>query len=159
MILRVGALALLWVALYGEVSVGNVVGGLAVALVLVLMFPIAHTSVRRVRLLGSLKLAGYVFVNLVLSTWRVVLAVLFPRPERTEATIRDVAVSTRSATAMTLMGNLITLTPGTMTVDVDPSSGVLRVHVLGRVDPDDFRRDMENLEQRVLGALVLESAK
>lgn len=159
MILRVGALALLWVALYGEVSVGNVVGGLAVALVLVVMFPVAQTTVRRVRLVGSVRLAGYVFVNLVLSTWKVVLAVLFPRPERTEATIRDVEVSTRSATVMTLMGNLITLTPGTMTVDVDPTRGVLRVHVLGRVNDADFQHDMENLERRVLGALVLESAQ
>ncbi len=156
MILRLGALTLLWVALYGEVSVGNVVGGLFVAALLVLLFPSGRTSVKRLRPLGVVSLAWYVFVNLAVSTWTVVVAVLLPRPDRVEASVRDVQVSTRSATAMTLMGNLITLTPGTMTVGVDPTEGVLKVHVLGRIDDETFRQSMFDLERKVLDALVLE---
>lgn len=159
MILRLGALTLLWVALYGEISVGNVLGGLIVAAILVLLFPSGHASVKHVRPLGAVALGWYVFVNLAVSTWTVVVAVLFPRPERVEASVREVQVSTRSATAMTLMGNLITLTPGTMTVDVDPTEGILKVHVLGRVDDDPFRRSMAKLERKVLDALALEDVR
>lgn len=159
MILRLGALTLLWVALYGEVSVGNVLGGLIVAAILILLFPSGRTSVKRIRPLGAVALGWYVFVNLALSTWTVVVAVLFPRPDRVEASVREVRVSTRSATAMTLMGNLITLTPGTMTVDVDPAEGVLKVHVLGRVDDESFRRSMVALERKVLDALVMEEVR
>ena len=57
---------------------------------------------------------------------------------------------------MTLMGNLITLTPGTMTVDIDESAGVLQVHVLGRVDDREFAESMARLEQKVTAALALE---
>lgn len=159
MILRLGALTLLWVALYGEVSVGNVLGGVLVATILVLLFPSTRGSVKTVRPIGAVALAWYVFVNLAVSTWTVVVAVLFPRPDRVEASVRVVRVSTRSATAMTLMGNLITLTPGTMTVDIDPAEGLLRVHVLGRTDDESFRRSMANLERKVLDALAMEEVE
>lgn len=156
MIVRLAALVVLWVALYGEVSVGNVVGGLVVAGALVVLFPSARGSVRHVRPWGALQLGWYVFVNLITSTWTVVIAVLFPRPDRVEASVKSVQVSTRSATAMTLMGNLITLTPGTMTVDIDESAGILRVHVLGRVDDRQFVDEMARLESKVSAALALE---
>jgi multicomponent Na+:H+ antiporter subunit E len=154
-IVRVAALTILWVALYGEVSVGNVVGGLVVAGVLVALFPTSRPSVRHVRPWGALKLGWYVFVSLITSTWAVVVAVLFPRPDRVEATVKTVHVSTRSATAMTLMGNLITLTPGTMTVDLDERSGLMHVHILGRVDDDEFAESMARLERKVTAALAL----
>lgn len=155
MTIRIASLTILWVALYGEVSIGNVLGGLLVAALVTLMFPSTRGTVRRIRPWGATKLAGFVFVNLITSTWAVVVAVVLPRPDRVEASVRDVRVSTRSATALTLMGNLITLTPGTMTVDVDESAGRLRVHVLGRVDEHEFQRSMERLEAKVLAALVL----
>ena len=158
MIVRLAALVILWVALYGELSVGNVVGGLLVAGLLVVLFPTSRHSVRHVRPWGAVALGWYVFVNLITSTWTVVVAVLFPRPDRVEASVKAVQVSTRSATAMTLMGNLITLTPGTMTVDIDESAGVLRVHVLGRVDDHEFADSMARLEKKVLAALALEVA-
>ena len=158
MIIRLTALVCLWVALYGELSVGNVVGGLVVAGLLVILFPTSRHSVRHVRPWGALQLAWYVFISLITSTWTVVVAVLFPRSDRVEASVKSVQVSTRSATAMTLMGNLITLTPGTMTVDIDESAGVLRVHVLGRVDDHEFADSMARLERKVLAALALEVA-
>lgn len=156
MIVRLAALVALWVALYGELSVGNVLGGLVVAGLLVILFPSPQRSVRHVRPWGAVLLGWYVFVNLITSTWSVVVAVLFPRPERVEASVKMVRVSTRSATAMTLMGNLITLTPGTMTVDIDESEGTLSVHVLGRVNDDEFVASMARLESKVVGALALE---
>ena len=156
MIVRLAALVALWVALYGELSVGNVVGGLLVAGIVVSFFPSTSGSVRHVRPWGAMQLGWYVFVNLMTSTWAVVVAVLFPRPDRVEASVKPVQMTTRSATAMTLMGNLITLTPGTMTVDIDQSAGVLHVHVLGRVDDREFADSMARLEQKVMAALVLE---
>lgn len=155
---RIASLTILWVALYGEVSVGNVLGGLVVATFVTAMFPSTGGTVRRIRPWGVARLAGYVFVNLLTSTWRVAVAVLIPRPERIETSVREVRVSTRSATALTLMGNLITLTPGTMTVDVDETAGRLRVHVLGRVDAQHFEQSMARLEAKVLAALVIGGA-
>jgi multicomponent Na+:H+ antiporter subunit E len=121
----------------------------------VALFPTSRPSVRHVRPWGALKLGWYVFVSLITSTWAVVVAVLFPRPDRVEATVKTVHVSTRSATAMTLMGNLITLTPGTMTVDLDERSGLMHVHILGRVDDDEFAESMARLERKVTAALAL----
>lgn len=158
MTIRIASLTILWVALYGEVSVGNVLGGLVVAALVTVMFPSTRGSVRRIRPWGAARLAGHVLVNLLTSTWQVAMAVVFPRPERVETSVREVRVSMHSATALTLMGNLITLTPGTMTVDVDEAAGLLHVHVLGRVDEKQFERSMARLEARVSAALVIGGA-
>lgn len=158
MIIRLAALVALWVALYGELNVANVLGGLLVAGILLVLFPTTHHNVRHVRIWGAVQLGWYVFFNLITSTLAVVIAVLFPRPERVEASVKTVRVGTRSPTVLTLMGNLITLTPGTMTVDIDESAGTLSVHVLGRVDDDTFMASMARLERKVVGAVMLEEA-
>ena len=51
---------------------------------------------------------------------------------------------------MTLVANSITLTPGTLTVEVQDEPPVLYVHCLGLDDPDQVRRDVLDLQRDAL---------
>jgi multicomponent Na+:H+ antiporter subunit E len=147
-------LVALWILLWGRFTPGNVLNGVIIAAVLTWLFPVRGFGLRRVRPLGALRLLGYVLWSLVKSTAQVFLAVLFPSPERVETRVIPVQLTTRSPMVASIVGNLITLTPGTMTVDADRESCVLDVHVLGRVDDEEFARSILELESVVLGAVI-----
>lgn len=151
--MRAVALVVIWVALWGEVSVANLVSGVVVIGLLALVFPSGGGYGHRLRPLGALRLVGAVLWSLIVSTWRVVLAVLRPTSDRVHAEVIAVELATRSPLVAAIVANSITLTPGTMSIDVDAERFVIDVHVLGRVDHDEFRRDIGRLERLVIGAV------
>lgn len=159
-LLRGVVLLALWVALWGDLSVANVASGVVVVVLLALVVRPA-AGVRHVPSpIGMLVLVWHVLVDLVVSSVGVARAVLQPTPERTVTAVVPVPLTTRSPLIASIVANAITLTPGTMTVDVDVDGAgfVLRVHVLGRVDPDEFRDGIALLERRVVAAAGGETA-
>jgi multicomponent Na+:H+ antiporter subunit E len=153
MITRTLALVTIWVALWGELSIANVATGLVLAALLSVPFTAARSATHRVHPWAALRLAASVLSNLVVSSWTVVIAVLRPNADRIHAEIMTVQLETRSPLVASVIANSITLTPGTMTVGCDRRTFVLRVHVLGRVDPDHFVRNVRQLERRVTAAI------
>jgi len=155
-LLRGAVLLALWVALWGELSVANVASGIVMVVLLALVVrPVA--GVRHVPSpIRMLLFVWHVLIDLVVSSITVVRAVLQPTPERTATAVVPVPLTTRSPLVASIVANAITLTPGTLTVDVDvdvdDAAFVLRVHVLGRVDPDEFRAGIALLERRVVAA-------
>jgi multicomponent Na+:H+ antiporter subunit E len=151
-----------WLALWGEVSVVNVASGVLVVAILALLFrpePRAHTlhPLALVRLL-------VVFVwRLVSSSVTVVIAVLAPTPARLRSGVVGVALSHPSTLVATIVADAISLTPGTLTLearyaDDDGSTPtappVLYIHVLGLSDPAAIRDDVRRLEQLVVSAIT-----
>ena len=54
---------------------------------------------------------------------------------------------------ITLLANLITLTPGTLSVDVSDDRSTLYIHAIHVPDPDELREDIAGgFEQRILEA-------
>jgi multicomponent Na+:H+ antiporter subunit E len=153
-LLRGAVLLALWVALWGELSVANVASGVVMVVLLALVVRPA-SGVRHVPSpIGMLLFVWHVLIDLVVSSITVVRSVLQPTPERTATAVVPVPLTTRSPLVASIVANSITLTPGTLTVDVDVDGAVfvLRVHVLGRVDPDEFRAGIALLERRVVAA-------
>lgn len=150
------ALAVLWVLLFGEVSVGNVVAGLVVGAALVVAFPHRTTAVRhRISPWGLVRLLGRLAVDLVRSSTQVAIAVLRPTPARLRTAVVRVPLTTRSDLVQTIVADCITLTPGTLTLDVRHDPERCFVHALG-ADPDEIRRSVQELERRVLRAVIPE---
>jgi multicomponent Na+:H+ antiporter subunit E len=147
------ALLVIWMALWGEVSVANLVSGVVLVGLLAVLFPGTQGYGHRLRPLGALRLVRAVLWSLMVSTWRVALAVLRPTPDRVRAEVVSVPLITRSPLVAAVVANSITLTPGTMTVDVDLTELTIQVHVLGRIDHEEFRRSIVALEQLVIGAV------
>ena len=167
MIARWIALVVIWLALQGEVTAGNVVAALLVVTVITVLFPNTSDQRHAIHPLGTIALVAFVLKSLVTSSWNVLVTVLRPTAERTHTDVIAVALTSSSRLVATLVANAITLTPGTMTVDISggPGTGmpdtdalVLQVHVLGRVDADEFRDEILDLERRVLAAITLRSS-
>lgn len=148
----------IWVALWGELSVANVASGVIVIAIITALFP-TRNATHRVHPVGTVRFGLRLMTDLVASSWNVVVAVVRPDPDRTHAEVFEVALTTRSRLVASIVANSITLTPGTMTVDISDGgvSGtdpfVLRVHVLGRIEAPVFVDEILSLEQRVLAAV------
>jgi multicomponent Na+:H+ antiporter subunit E len=154
-------LLVVWLALWGEVSVVNVASGVLVVAVLASLFrpePRRHTlhTFALVRLLA-------VFVwRLLSSSATVVLAVLAPSPARLRSGVVGVGLSHPSTLVATIVADAISLTPGTLTLETRYSDDetmasvppVLYIHVLGLSDPAAIRDDVRRLERLVMSAVT-----
>lgn len=128
-------LTVMWVALWGEVTPANVLGGVAAALVALALFRSsgagAHAPVA-FRPLAVISLVAWFLVQLVKSN--VIIATLVVRRHVGDRTLVVYRAHTANPTVVTLLANAITLTPGTLSVDVagDPDDGwpVLTLHAL-----------------------------
>lgn len=146
------ALFVLWIALMGEVSIANALSGLIVVALINWLF--VHDHSRYVlRPVGAVRLTLSVLKSLVTSSWQVVLAVLLPNVRRTATSVQQVQLQHGSAFIGAIVANAITLTPGTMSLDLDGANLTLSVHVLGKVDEKKFRDDVLALENRVAKAV------
>ena len=139
-------LALVWAGISGSFSglnllLGGLVGGVAV---LVLREAFASPrALRRIRRIVSL--AALFLYELVVSAVRVAIVVM--RPDRSKAVrpaIIAVPLTVKSDAEITLLANMITLTPGTLSVDVAADKSVLYVHALNMADKQGMIADITN---------------
>ena len=156
-VLRIVVLAAIWVALWGQISVANVVFGLVVALVVTFAFPPLDDENGNGINLGRAAIFFVKFaVMLWQSTWSVVVEVVRPTL-RLEEAIVAVPLRTDDPVIVTMVANGITLTPGTLTVDVgpDPEPGegrILYVHALTLGDIDELIAGAHELEDLAIAA-------
>lgn len=149
-------LLVVWLLLWGEPSVGNITSGVIVIAVLLVVFQQGRRAHRhRISPVGTLKLIARFLRDLVVSSVTVVLAVLAPSPRRRRAGVVAVPLTCDSPLVLKTVSDLLCLTPGSLTVEIDLHPTVLYVHVLGLDDPDHIRREVQALERRVLAALPL----
>lgn len=90
--------------------------------------------------------------ELVLSAWRVAVIVLSPRMNLKPG-IFAYPLRVDRDFEITILANLITLTPGTLSVDVSDDRRTLYVHAMDASDPDATRRDIaDGFERKILEA-------
>jgi multicomponent Na+:H+ antiporter subunit E len=153
--LRVAALVVLWLLAWGEASVANVVSGVVVAGALLVAFPPDPPEVgprARLRVLGLLRLIAYVAVQLVTSNYLVAREIV-SRGSNIRAGVLAYEPVQPSDQVLTLMANVIALTPGTMTVEATRDPSVLYVHFLLLDDVAQARRTIARLEALVVATL------
>lgn len=128
-------LALGWCAATDTFTLLNLIFGGILAGV-VLYFARAHTQGEHfwVRLLRVGWLVWLFIYELVLSAVRVAWLVIQPRIDKhLSPCLIEYPLSVKSPAEITLLANLITLTPGTLSVDVSEDGKTLLIHAL-RVD-------------------------
>jgi multicomponent Na+:H+ antiporter subunit E len=150
-----GAVAVvsLWLLLMGEVTAGNIVAGAVVAVFALVLFPHPTRGRHRLSVWGIVRLLADLAVQLVISSARVALAVIAPTPARVRTSVVSVPLHTDSELVATVVADLITLTPGTLTLDVQQGPPRLLVHVLGASEPASVVESVGQLERRVLHAV------
>lgn len=157
-------LTVLWVALWADVSVANVVSGMIVAAAILAFArtsPISRAApddAARISPLATLRLAAYVTSKLVQSSLLIAWEIVTPH-RRINTGI--VALKLRTDSEAVLMGvaNLITSTPGTITIEVDGSPPTVYVNVLHLHDLDRVRADLARTEELVIRAFGSRSAR
>ena len=146
-------LAIAWAAVSGSASphnllLGFVLGAIALAIV--------RQSIGRgayvFRAGRILSLALLFLKELALSAWTVAMAVLKPRMD-IKPGIFAFPLTVDRDFEITLLANLITLTPGTLSVDVSDDRRTLYVHALDCSNPQAARKAIaEGFERKIMEA-------
>lgn len=101
------------------------------------------------RIVRILVLVAFYGVEVIKSNVRVAIDVLTPRLLAQPAFV-DVNVAGLSPMRQLLVANLITMAPGTLSLDLDVDRQTLRVHALFAPDAEAARREIEeDLVERI----------
>lgn len=140
-----------WCALWGEVSAANLLSGVVVVGA-VGVLRLGARPEGRIRLVPLIRFVGAVAVDLVVSTGAVAREILTPT-DFTEEAIVAVDVPPGARRHVLLLVVVITLTPGTAVVDVDPDSGTLYLHLLHCDRRETTTRHISRLAELTCAAL------
>ena len=148
------ALAALWAAATGSLVPGNVLVGYILGFGILWWFkPLLGPTAYFGKLVAALGFAIFFTYELILSNVRVAWDVITPRARRKPGIVA-VPLDAASDHEITLLSILVTLTPGTLVVDVSDDRRVMYVHSMFVDDPEDERRKIkEGFERRVLDLL------
>lgn len=144
-------LALAWVVLSGDFSgfnllVGLVFGYLALALIEPQIVALHGYAARLPRMV---RFVGFFTRELVHANWRVAFDIMTP-PWHMRPGVIAMPLSARTDMEITFVANLISLTPGTLSLDVSDDRRVLYIHAMFLDDEAALRRSLKELEHRAL---------
>ncbi len=140
-----------WCALWGAVSVANVLSGVVVAVTVTLVVGV-EPGQGRIHLLALIRFVWLVAVDLVVSTVSVAWEILTPTDHTDEAIIAvDTQVESRAHLLMLVVA--ITVTPGTAVVDTDADTGRLYLHLLHADKADGIVEHVRRLAELACRAL------
>ncbi|QTE29338.1 Na+/H+ antiporter subunit E [Pengzhenrongella sicca] len=154
--LTVAWLTLAWVLLWGDLSVGNVLAGALLGLVVTVVFPLpAIASGMTLHPLGFVRLVAHFARDLVVASVQVSVQAFRRRPP--VSAVIGVRLRSSSDLYLTLTAELCSLVPGSIVVEAHRLTSTLYLHVLD-VDTaggvEAARRSVLDQEERVLRALA-----
>ena len=144
-------LVLVWCLLVNSLSLGTVVFGL----ILGLLIPVATAPYwpHRPRLPKPWRLITYALIvmwDIAVANVSVAMIVLFKRNRDIASAWIAVPLELRTPEAITVLAGTITLTPGTVSADLSQDGRALLVHALHAPDPDAVRDDIKQRYERRL---------
>lgn len=150
-------LTLVWVLLWGDLSVGTVVVGLLIALAVGTGLRLPRLPVRgRLHPRSLLYLLWRFLADLVVASTQVVALALNPW-RRPHGAVIGVQLRSRNALYMTLTSEITCLVPGSVVVEAHRTTGMLYVHILDvgiAHGVERARQHVLDTEARVLRALA-----
>jgi len=93
---------------------------------------------------------AYVAWQIILANLNVARTVLFTPKEQIRPGIVAIPLDIRTDAEITMLANLITLTPGTLSLDVADDRSCLYVHSIDVGDPEQFRREIKDGFERLV---------
>lgn len=149
-------LTVVWVLFWGDLSVGNVVAGVAVAVAVLLVFPQPALPMRiRPHPVALVRLVAVFVVDLVVSSLQVAANALRPGAQPRNAVIL-VPLRTRSDFSLMLTAELLSLVPGSLLVDASHTRWAVQLHIMDTPDLEAVQLAREHVwaqELRVVEAL------
>jgi len=138
----------LWMALTQSYTAASFVVGVVLAHLALRLAHGEHAGTRKAGLL--LSFLGFFAKEVAVGAVRVAIDALTPRA-RMRPAIVELPLDVRTDGQITLLAILITLTPGTLALDVSPDRRKLYVHAMFAANADRVRRQIKlGFERRVL---------
>jgi multicomponent Na+:H+ antiporter subunit E len=154
-------LTAVWVLLWGDVTVANVLAGLVLGSLLVVAMPMPKVGFEgRPWLPGIVILVMRFVVDVVMASVQIARTALSPKAEPQGAVIR-VQLRSHSDLFLTVTAQLCSLVPGSVVVEAHRLSGLLYIHVFDVSDAggiDGARAHSLEIEKRVLYAFATDDA-
>jgi multicomponent Na+:H+ antiporter subunit E len=123
-------LTLVWILLWGNISVANVLSGLAIAVGITVLLPLPPVPVQgKVHPVSLLHLTIRVAWYLVLSSTQVAWLAIRPGPPPLNAVLRA-ELHIKSDLVLALAVNIITLIPGSIVLEIDQERRMIYAHVI-----------------------------
>jgi multicomponent Na+:H+ antiporter subunit E len=148
-------LTLVWVLLWGKLSAGNILGGLAIAMVITVLLPLPAVPIEgRLHPLSLLRLVVVVAYQLVLSSVQVAWLAVKPGPPLLSAVLRA-RLAIKSDLVLALAVNIMSLIPGSIVLEVDQERRLVYVHVIDVGNEKAvarFYRQVEQIERLLVAA-------
>lgn len=144
-------LAFVWGALMGNFEPAYLLFGYVLGYIILWLFqksPGSQKYFKEVPLVIEFVL--FLLWEIVVSNVRLTITILSPHPQLRPAVIA-VPLDIKSEIGIVMLANMITLTPGTLSLDISSSRKTLYVHVFDLDDPEDFIYKIKNnFERRVM---------
>lgn len=152
-VLLVVTLSVTWAAVTGSFTLMNLLLGAAVGAIaaMVIRHRVDKPFLLR-RFTRVVRLALLFIYELIMSAWRVAILVLSPNLKaKLKPAFFAYPLTVTTDQQITLLANLITLTPGTLSVDVSEDRKVLFVHALEMGDKEETIRSIKDgFEARII---------
>jgi len=145
-------LALIWSALTGDFSFSGLLTGFFVGFIgLYLVRPLLGDGDSRYfrRVYCAVRLFFYFYYELFMSSFQVARDVLALRPTNNPRIV-EMPLDVKSDFEILLVTNLISLTPGTLSLDVKPDRSAALIHAMFADDPDEVVRSLKNGMERMV---------
>lgn len=147
-------LTLIWVALTGNYTFANFLFGFILSYFMLRMIIMGSGSSKYFVILP--KVIAFIFFflwELIKANLQVAYEVMTPHYNMTPGIVR-VPLDVKSNLEITVLANMITLTPGTLSLDVSDDKKVLYVHSMYIKDRESFIHGIKNgFEKRILEIL------
>jgi multicomponent K+:H+ antiporter subunit E len=132
------SLLVIWLLLQNEVSAGLIVLGAVFAVLIPLFTAPFWTEPATIRAwLTGIRFGLIVLWDIVVANVQVAGLILFRKPQSLTPQFLVIPLEIESPYAIAILAGTITMTPGTVSSDVDPARRHLLVHGLNVDDPDE----------------------
>ncbi|MBA2779895.1 Na+/H+ antiporter subunit E [Billgrantia kenyensis] len=144
-------LALAWVILSGDFSGLNLVVGLVFGYITLVLIEPQVEALRGypARIPRIIRFLTFFIKELVQANLRVGFDILTP-PWHMKPGVIAMPLEARTELEITMVANLISLTPGTLSLDVSDDRKVLYIHAMFLDDEEELRRNLKEMEYRAL---------
>ena len=141
---------LLWVVITNAASLGLIVlGGLLAVTVPQLTVAFWPAPPRFILSWRVLRFLAVFLGDIISANWRVARQVIGPACRLSPAFV-EVPLDLRDPFVVTLLASVVSLTPGTVSIDVDQQRWVLRIHALDAPDPQALVHEIKERYERPL---------
>jgi multicomponent Na+:H+ antiporter subunit E len=147
-------LAIAWMLLTGELTAENFIEGLIIGYIILWVSKVALGGTRYFKKIPkAISFFLYFVKELIVANLKVAFDIITPK-DYMEPGIVAVPLAAETDMEITLLANLVTLTPGTLSLDVSKDKKVLYIHTLYLDDKEQFRAEIKNgMEKRLLEVL------